>query len=499
MMKIKGNFNDYQQTLIDKHNWIIDSKKSIETSKVKDLGDYVSHLSNCLVSITPIKNKEPIQLFGLKHKVLTCNKISIYETLIHKQNKSDIKKGNLLLEVIVSDEELAHALMGDSQPRVATITQIENHKLDISNVQSMENSVSLLQKQLVNDVNKAARFFEEALFNLKNELEKGRPSKKALESIIVGLQSHSHNMKANASYSVSELAENLVKDVNSINFELLTTAQKLMFYENSETIDLLGNLEKTQLENFPISYIKGHFNGKERTDYVELMKVVNKTLKSDYIDNIIQNYKPTDSLKAERGELTDASISFKESWGQIKLAHTNNISDKAFFMTISNAKIYNRARNSIGEGKEFLRIYFDTNDLIRLVRGSENSFVQGTIYRYAGQSVPTVKLQEYVEDKINLKQDFSANNLNLLAVTKQIVDILKEGSFKKATKEQLFDLIKTAEKINKKTAEDIIEQGFDSQEKVVDVFQNKLEEQISTTLKGIPNHIIKDTLKIVKK
>lgn len=500
MTKIKGNFNKAQQALIDKHNWIIDSERAISSSKVQERGDYVTHLSNCLVSITPVKHEEPIQLFGLKHKVLTSNKISVYETLVHKENKADIKKGNLLLEVIISDEELAQALMDDgSRPRVATISHVEGQPIDISNVLPMQNSVSQMQDKLENNVRQSAIYFEESLDKLKDELQKTRPSKKALESIIVGLSSHSHNIKDSATYNISVLAEHLTKDINTIDFELMTTAQKLMFYKNSENLNLLDYKGIEKNDPFPISFIKGHFDERERRDYVSLLTHVNQQLKNDDIEKTIKKYKPSEGMKPEKGEITDATITFKQTYGQVELAHINNIAEKAFYMTISNAKIYNRSRYSIGEGKEFIRIYFDTNDLIRLMRGSEHSSVQGTILRYAGQSVPTVKLQDYVEDKINLKDDFKGNNLALLAVTKQIVDILKAGSFKKSTKDELLALIQTAEKVNDKTAKDIIKQGFETQSKVVDLFQNEMEQRISKTLQGLPNHVVKESLKLLKK
>lgn len=501
MFKINtNNLPRHEQKVVDLNNWAFDCVKKIKSDEVKENGDYLSHLSNCVVSIVPVKNDEAIYLFGEKQKSLTFNKVTIAEALVHKTNPSDIKKGKTLVEYFVSDEALSLAMIhqgGDCQ--TITFSQLENEMLDLSDIEPITNSVDLGEDNLNSGLKKQQGYMQEALEKLQDELEKARPSQKNLKAIFVTLNSAANNIQGNAKYTTETLAENLTKDINSVDFKIQKTLERLTHYIDAEKVNLLEDHSDSYAEQ---SYLKwligGGMDSMEKQTFQSIIKRIQEVKPSPLLEKAISDYSASLKTKSRPlREATDGALSFSTVMGQTRLAHDENIQDKSIEMRLSTCAVSVDYRVRYNINKEILRIAFSPNDLLMLLRSHKDSFILGTMTRFCNQGVPLVYLQESTMESIDLDVQMKGLNDKLKAMCKELQK-LTDKSMKKADKVLAKELVENIEAEIFKTSKRIQEKGLDTQLQVKGVFEEKLRGKIEKHIKGLPNHYKEDIVKLLK-
>ena len=86
--------------VVEINNWAFDEVKKINSLDVNDKDGYLSHLSNCIITINPVQFEKPTTLYSAVQKTLTANKILVREALVNKHDRKDIKAGKVLCEVL---------------------------------------------------------------------------------------------------------------------------------------------------------------------------------------------------------------------------------------------------------------------------------------------------------------------------------------------------------------------------------------------------------------
>lgn len=489
-----------EQQIVDKNNWAIEQKQRLKSKEIIENGDYISHLSNCVVSVVPVKSDEAVYLYGSKQKLLTFNKVTISEALVHKENKNDIKKGRSLVEFYVTDENLSLAMInqgGNTCP--ITFSQLEGESLDLSDIEPVTNSVDLNEMNLEKGIQKQSDYIKEALDGLLSELDKAKPSKKVVNALFVTLSSAANNINENAIYDIHLLSENLTKDINSVNFELQSTIDRLVHYSNSTMVDLLEDMSKDySTESYLKWFMMGGFQGLEKSLYISILSRLNEKNPNPKVTEYIQSYKnERNQPKRPIGEVYQGALSFNNVMGRTMLAHDENAQERVLELRLQKSYVQKDNRIRYNTTKELLRIAFSPNDLLMLLRGREDSFIMGTMTRYAGEGIELVKLQEYVTETIKLKSSMKGLNNQLQALVEKLHEMFNKP-MKKAEKEQAKTLIAEIEKELEKSSSIIFDQALGNQDKLQKIFEDRLREKIKSSLKGLPNHHTEDVMKLLK-
>lgn len=489
----------HEQRIVDTNNWAFDQTKKISSLDVQENDGYLSHLSNCVVSVVPVQSDEAVFLFGQKNRTLTFNRVNISEALVNKNDSSDIKKGRTLVEYYVTDQDLSLALINQGgNASTITMSNIEGFELDLEDIRPIINSVNLGDDDLKGGIQKQGQLIKTTLAGINAELDKAKPSKKNVKPLTRTLKSAIYNLVSNAEYSTKTLSENLTVDVNNLDFEIKTTINRLSHYQSSLTVNLLENKEADYI---PDSYLKwvieGRFNELDKQSFYSLLERLNEKRPNEKLQSMIKDYK--DNNKFKRRELRDATdcvLSFNTVMGRGQLAHESNSSDKTVEMRLSTASVAIDHKVRIHSNNEFLRIAFSPNDLLMLIRSDKDSFILGTMTRYANESVELVKLQTYIEEKINAEANFSGINNNLYGLA-EAIEVILEAPMKKAEKLKAREIIVaiTEELTNvMKETEDV---GSKVQEEIIDIFKNKLQQKVSVSMKSLPDSYSKKIVKML--
>lgn len=500
-MKINGEFkNNKTQSIIDKHNWSVAEREKISSKEVKEHDDNrVSHLSNCLVTVSPIQEKEPFQLFGSLRKSIVANKISIYEALTNPSVIGDVKKGRLIAEAFVSDEVLSRALIEQGSSTLpCTISQLDGTINDITDILPLGNSVDRSTKNANQSGEKTLDMIGKSLNVLSEELSKSRPAKKATEAAIRTIQSAIYNLSANSEYQIETLIENLKSDVNSFRFEMENTIQKLNFYKNVESINLLdyGNTCNYD-ESFLSWYAKGGFNSMEQMTLVQVLKALHEKENNPKLQKLIEN--KSHRSTRETGDITDGSIEFNTVYGDTSLSDEENLSGRSLEMRIGMATAEEDYKVRFNKYRELFRVSFSITDLVRLMRGTGEQFVSARITRFANQSVPYVKLQKFVKDEVNINHKDTKENNQTYSIFADLKEIFESGSIKKADKEKGIMLINQLNDAVVKQHQKQMDKVKVDQTSVSNIFEDKLRTELEETLKTLPAPVAKKALLLLKK
>ncbi len=500
-MKINGEFkNRTTQSIIDKHNWSVDERAKINSKEIKVHEDNrVSHLSNCLVTISPVQEKEPFQLFGSLRKSIVANKISIYEALTNPHVIGDVKKGRLIAEALVSDEVLSRALIEQGSGTLpCTISQLDGTINDITEVLPLGNSVDRNTKNAKESGEKTIKMIADSLQILSQELSKARPAKKVTESAIRTIQSAIYNLSANSEYQIETLIDNLKSDINSFRFEMENTIQKLNFYKNVQNINLLDYENAYNYdESFLAWYAKGGFNSMEQMTLVQVLEALYKKENNPQLKKLIDN--KSQRSTRETGDITDGSIEFNTVYGDTSLSDEENLSGRSLEMRLGMATAEEDYKVRFSKYRELFRVSFSISDLVRLMRGTGDQFVCGRINRFANQSVPYVKLQKFINDEININHKDTKENNQAYALFSEIKNIFESASIKKADKEKALDLIQRLSDTVHKQHHKQMEKVQNDQHSVSSIFENRLKIELEETLKNLPAPVAKKALLLLKK
>lgn len=500
MFKINGSFNGNNKLVIDKNNWVYDHVKEITSKNIKDDGVYLSHLSNCIINVVPLKLEEPTFLYGSKQKTIITNKITIKESLVNKNDPSDIKEGDVLAEFLISDESLSNALFyqgGNASPM--TTISLENKKFPL-NIEAEENSVVRSEKENTERTNAHSLYIQEAIEKFRDGVKKGKPTKKLIKEVTMTLRSHSSNIKLDAEDNIECLVSNLKGDINSLKYEMFSTVQKLKLYDRAEMLQLENNSNDTDDNNYLSWYVNGGFNKFEKQVLAEVLREINKKEQNlkikDYVDKL-----ESDVHNSKRKFKTqNASLSIQQISGNTLLSNGVNASNKTVEFRIGLAqKINTGSKTLYTGGREFLRIAFSPEDLILLVRATnKEQFVFGTILHYAGQTVPFVKLQTFIEDKSNINYAFEADNKNLKTLVNKFIQKIEKESFKKEDKIEMEEILKAIEKALGESTEAIEDSALQARNNISKLLEEEVKESLKHQIKGLPEDISQKALSVFK-
>lgn len=500
-MKINGEFNNRKtQAIVDKYNWEQDEIARISSDKIIENEDgTVSHLSNCVVTIKPVQEKTPFQLFGSLRKSIVANKISVYEAKVTRNMIGGVKKGRLIAEALISDEALSRALIEQGCGVLpCTISQLDGNVLDLSEVLPVGNSVERNSKFTAKNTQKSIDLIAEALEKLMEETNKARPSKKATQDAIRSLSAHIYNLSANSEYNIETLIENLKSDSNSFRFEMESTIEKLNFYRNVEEIKMLDYTENYQYdESYLYWYAKGRFNSMERMTLGEVLTFLYKQTNNPKVQKMIDKNSETSSR--ETGDITDGSIEFSTVYGDTSFADEENLSGRSLEMRIGLATAEESYKIRYSKYRELFRISFSSSDLVRLMRGTGDQFVNATITRFAKCSVPFVKLQKFVQEEINLNHKNAPAKQDVEKLFKELKNLFEDTKMKKADKDKARDIITQLSKKVQQQANEQFTQGQEDQERVATLFEERLKKDIEAAMSSLPAPVAKKALLMLNK
>lgn len=497
-MKIKGEFDRKTQSIVDKNNWQFDQIAQIESSDIIKHDDgTVSHLSNCLVSISPVQEKTPFYLFGSVNKSIIANKISIHEAVVNPSVVGDVKKGKLIAEALISDEVLSLALIQQgSETFPCTLSNLGGNVIDINDVIPLDNSVKRSENDTTKTLAKHLGYFEEKMDILKEELTKQKPSKKVTESAIRSMDSHLYNIFNNRDFSSKNLISNLKNDVNSFYFEMDSTISKLDFYRNVESIKLLDyDSPYNHDESYLYWLAKGGFNSLEKMTLNNIFKNIHeKTGNEEALKSITG-----EESKRATGDLMDGCIEFNTIFGDTQLTDEFNASGQSLEMRIGMATVSESYRVRFEKYRELFRISFSISDLVRLVRGTGEQVINARIVRYANCQVPFVKLQKFLQEDLAIdheqKTDMSSNS----AMINELSVLFGSKSMKKADKEKAIQIMEALrENVIKQSQKEIEKTGIE-QSQIANFFEDKLKKELEVRLKGLPPTVAKKALLLLKR
>ena len=410
MFKINHNqLTGFEAETVAKNNFYFDQVSALKTDKVFDDGKYLSHLSNCILSIEPIQLDDPIYLFGSKSKVLTTNKVSIFKSNIDKSlicSVNNSVKGDLLAEFFISDEELSLALINhNSESFHTTITNLYGKNINTNSVLKTISSLEKRESELYSYSDDYRDQIRNSIAIVKTELLKKQVSKKKVKDACVRLNSCIDNIFSLGNYSLSVLESDLVKDINSFFFEFESTISKLMTYKNNSILSLDNSSVDDDDDNYLVSYLNGLFNTKEKHVLSNVCKSIIPFIEKDKI-NGVENFitKLLNTKQREIAPLSNGTISMHTF-----LSNSRESSCKKIEMRLGVASI-NNSCDYLSTAKEFMRISFSINDLLLLLRSSKDSIVFGTIEQFAGQTIPFVKIKNTELDAFNEQKVSSSKN-----------------------------------------------------------------------------------------
>lgn len=497
MIRINGTSkNRKEQSIIDSNNFVFDESKKINSKEVISENGHLKHLSNCLITLTPIISEEPFQLFGSKTKSLVANKLVITEALYNEKDHNDIKAGNTILEMLISDETLSKSILqSNSEDTNVTYSNIGGVNVDISDIEKLTNSIDDSEEDLEKDLFKLKGFFIEAKATLYLELDKARPSKKAIESVLISLSSSVGNLKENAEHSVSSLSNNLSKDINSVKMEIFSTIEKLNFYNKAESLKL------EYIDDFSESLLywiaNGGFKGLDLTTYIQVLKQIknpNENLR-DQIDDL-----ETKRDKQKKGEFNIAHGSFAimQIRGDIPLCNEVGNRGEIIELRFSNGYVRQGYKTRVMSDNEFLRVSISLNDILYLLRGTKNTdFVLGTIGRYARQSVPLVRIKELEEVKVIQDNNFKTSDSHIKVQLNKVKTMLT-GSLKKSERLAAKEELEILEAMFHKLKEELSVKGIKAQHELTEQFKTKLETSLKNEFATLPNNLLQKSLTILK-
>lgn len=509
MFKINKKYGDERDTIVNKNNMIFDQIKKIKSKDITDDGKHLMHLSNCAISVEPYQTEEPIYLFGSKQKSIMINKVSVYEALISKDQCKNISKGKPLLEFLISDEMLSTSLIDhNSKTYPISFINIDGNELNVKDIQKDKTSIESVQLELEEHFLCIKEDIESLIISLKEELKKNKVSKKKTNDILSSIQNCIFRLMNDSSYSMHELTDALGKDVNSVLFEINSTIDKLMHYKEPDVL-LLGDSQSINKDSFLYAYTKGFFNEKEKSIFRDILKDLETHVSGELalklkemISSNDPNIKP---LKRKADIINHGTISFMKVANTRELANSKNVSGFALEMRIGVAaqRSKNCFSNELTMLKEIMRISFSLNDLMLLVRAKKDSFVLGTISRYAGQSIPLVKIQESILEKENIFSEKVINTIDdpTIELKKSVTSlnsVLDTDKILKANKNDALSIIHKIEDNLDSIFDDLIGYTFNEQEKINKVFKTDLKDKIENNLKGLPLNVIDKSLIVLK-
>ena len=496
-INVDKDLNDISP-VVEKNNWVFDEVKKINSLEVTEKDGYLSHLSNCIITINPVQFEEPTTLYSAVQKTLTTNKILVREALVNKNDRKDIKAGKVLCEVLISDEELSRAFIeqgGDCVP-ISTITLNNKHYpiLEQDNNNSLERAKALAEE----DVDKHSNYLLEALDNFEKELKKSKPSKKKVKTIATSMKAHSQNLKADIKDSIDVLVEDLNKDINSVKHEVMSTIQKLSFYKDAPVLTL-GYKEENNETDYLNWYVNGGFTKEEKQERYTIFKSISERSNNSKLRDYVQTLKNglesrNRNLKLENGALAINTLRSREV-----LSDGKNTSNRVIEMRLGLSQSFESHKVEHRLQREYMRIHFSSHDLMLLLRASKDEdFIFGTIKQFTGQTVPFIKLQNFVHEEKDIAAKFKGQTDKLEKLVLLLADKLENGTFKKADKENILSLMSTIENVLEETARSLLDSAAKSREEVADVFEDKLKTALQSKLESLPKDLSQKALTILR-
>ena len=317
-----GKTNPNYNTVL-MNNKVYENKHSFISSLSSENEEEISHVSHCLVSIEPFNLPDATYLFGGKIKSVTTNKIIFSKALISKEDSSKYTRGDSILEVLISDESLTDTLLSmGGNPSPCTISSVLGNNKNYNHKNNNKNSFEKAYSELDENTEYTETKIEEIKETIELSLKKGTFSKKSTEKIKVGLESLSSKLSGDMSYSINSLEKNIIKDLTSVEIEIISTARKLMEIQKLGGQVFLENKTDVDADNYFEWFLKGGFNNKEKETLIELYssllnsKNINDKLRSRLIE-LVKGWK---SISRENPiNLSDGTFEINHVYGGIKI------------------------------------------------------------------------------------------------------------------------------------------------------------------------------------
>jgi hypothetical protein len=501
-MKFKTEqLKDELKTTATFFNFIEDTRNNLVNSMTVETESSTSHLSNCLIKVSPMQLNDPTKLFGGKIKSLVINKISVHQAIVNKENPEEYTAGNVLFEALMSDESLSLAIF-ETNSKIApcTFTNLMGDTLmSVNDGEQQKNSLERITESSTSTDDYFEKCINELIELVKSSTAKASVSKKVAEKINSDIDTLTHNSIFNLSYNVERLVEELDKDMGSIKVELSSTVNKIARYYSDSNFLELPAPSKSEEFNILRWILNGEFKTSERIILAKLIEAIKssnnnidkdilKSLDSWYSDftneNRIENY---ESSYESNGCLEISKVS-----GEPQLFGTYSSNGRFVEMRFASAQMRSRrGNNSLGKINTICHLALTYEDLLVLLRGNANAdFIPCTMTRFAGVQVPFKTISVSKEEQFidNAKKDYKQASSELINLKFKIKELLTNPPInKKSEKEALNNLVELY--VTEFRANLLKLQGFHSKdcEEVVEHYKEKIQTSIIELSKSLPN------------
>jgi len=494
----KGNSIE-DQKIINIHNNIEEQRRLLQSSEVTDNNGKLSHISNCLITLTPITSDVPFQMFGSKTQSLSANKLLVREALYDQNDTKKITAGKVILEALISDEMLSAAMIGsDSDSVPITFINIGGQEIKNNEIEKNQSSLETAEDVMHKNFMDYTDAFKETTEELKLQLSKTRPSKPQMSRAMLSLQHTINHVTNEHSYNMEELEQALTRDTNSVKGELYSTIEKINFYKKSEQLRLTNEKNTELSSNILFWTANRSFAQFDKERYINILKN-SKDTPTDFI-KLIANL----TIEPKRGKflVSNGSLSINTTYGGGELCQENNISGKNTEFRFSNGYKKEGLNNTYTCENEFLRLSISCNDILFLLRGTVSSdFIIGTITRHSRLFIPLVKINHRTENnKSKTFEKSPDHNGKVNHLFKQIEFMLSSDTItKKQDREKAIIKLNTLEHEFLQFIEKSKDFSLAEQKLLAEDFNQELANSLQKTFSTLPQHIIDKTIKLINK
>jgi hypothetical protein len=512
-MKIKTeNLNPSLLKTANLYNFIDNQKKTFVNSLRKEDGDYIQEPSTCLIKIEPVKSEEAITLYGSNVKSLIVNKITVRLAMVNKNNPDDYKEGDLILETLMTDEDLSEAIFNsNAQSYPCTNTKIMDESIAFENNSYIKKPVDIIDDSAERHEKSSFDRLDETSELIKSSLLKSKIPKKITEEILKNLNFLKYTSADNYSYSVNLLAEKFEGTLASTRVEVSSTIEKMLkYYSDSDNLVLENKKEYSDF-NLLSWLMSGSYSESERRELYTIFSNIslNDILSSDKSDEL---YKSIKMLKDDfsNEHILSKSNSFNKRNGYFEVSKIQGTTDIFGSLRTQNHFVELRFGNSYTTNKTYgnkifscsnlLTLQISFENLLVLLRGNVNKdYIPCSISRLAGLPVPKIPISLLNNETEKLFSDVSieykSHSVKINYIYSEIEILLNNGISNKSHKSKLSELFDEYSKEFKLLSLKLKTLHKNDQKKVFDIYDKKLKKSLEKSIKLLSEQ---DKNKIIK-